>query len=155
MSTLRLLTALALTLGLAGCPQTGSTADTGSAPGPDAHAAEDAFVADEADAFVPGADAHVETDAFVPGADAHVAADAFVQLDAHVEADAFVAPDPDAGFRGDAGVIDPGECDPTACTPTCFRPITCVKVCGGPETACGCCACATGSFDPIGCGSSM
>lgn len=150
MSTLRLLTSLSLTLVLAACPQTGSAPDTGML-GPDAHAGDDAFAPGEPDAHVV-----VEADAFVPGADAHTESDALVPGDdAHAEPDAFVPPEPDAGFRGDAGAIDPGECDPTACTPTCFRPITCVKVCGGPETACGCCACAAGSFDPIGCGSSM
>lgn len=58
----------------------------------------------------------------------------------------------DASVASDAPSLhEPGECDPTACTPTCFRMISCVKVCGGPATACGCCACATGSFDAIEC----
>ena len=65
------------------------------------------------------------------------------------------ATQPDAAPEGDAGTIGAGECDPTACTPTCFRAITCVKECGGPATACGCCACAAGSFDAISCGTSM
>jgi hypothetical protein len=61
------------------------------------------------------------------------------------------APGPDAGSGDDAGV-PAGECDLGECAPTCFRAVTCVSACGGPETACGCCACAAGSFDAIGCG---
>ena len=61
------------------------------------------------------------------------------------------APGPDAGSGDDAGV-PAGECDLGECAPTCFRAVTCVTACGGPETACGCCACAAGSFDAIGCG---
>ena len=58
----------------------------------------------------------------------------------------------DAGADAGAGV-PPGVCGP-ACTPTCFRPIDCVTVCGGPVTHCGCCACAPGSMDTLGCGAS-
>jgi hypothetical protein len=61
------------------------------------------------------------------------------------------APGQYAGSGDDAGV-PAGECDLGECAPTCFRAVTCVTACGGPETACGCCACAAGSFDAIGCG---
>ncbi|MCC6877189.1 MAG: hypothetical protein IT378_22985 [Sandaracinaceae bacterium] len=58
----------------------------------------------------------------------------------------------DAG-RADAGPIAPGVCDSTSplCAVLCFRAVTCVTECGGPETECGCCPCAQGSFDPIEC----
>lgn len=57
----------------------------------------------------------------------------------------------DGGPRSDAGPIGAGECSEGPCPPECFRAYTCVRVCGGPETICGCCPCAAGSIDSITC----
>lgn len=59
----------------------------------------------------------------------------------------------DAGGQPDAAGVPPGECDTTSplCDAPCFRPISCVRACGGPVTECGCCPCATGSIDTIAC----
>jgi hypothetical protein len=121
------------------CSQTTSDPDAGS---PDAIVSEDAFSPQDApsleDAFV-AEDVLVSSDAPGEGADAFAPDDAPTM------------PGPDTGFAGDAGAVGAGECDLGACTPTCFRAITCVQVCGGPETVCGCCDCAPGSFDALRC----
>ncbi len=61
---------------------------------------------------------------------------------------------PDTGMvdtgTPDTGPVGPGECS-DSCTPTCLRAFTCVKECGGPVMNCGCCTCAPGSIDSIGC----
>lgn len=78
--------------------------------------------------------------------------DAFASADTSVPDDTSVPGDtgvPDTGVE-DSGEIAPGQCS-SECTPTCIRPYRCVTVCGGPETACGCCACAEGSIDTIDC----
>lgn len=38
------------------------------------------------------------------------------------------------------------------CPPECFRPINCVKTCGGPSLSNGCCPCVEPAFDDIQCG---
>jgi hypothetical protein len=100
-----------------------------------------------------GSDTNPTPDA-VTSPDAFSADDAPSILDAASSGDRdAVVIETDAGFEGDAGGIGPGECDTRVeCLPTCFRPIRCVKECGGPETECGCCPCATGSIDSITCG---
>lgn len=134
---------LSLVLSLGACEQgststdTGASSDTTPLDAPvaiDAPSAIDAPVAPSDDAF-DALDGTTSGDAPAPG-----------------EIDAAVV-ESDGGFRGDAGSIGAGECDMRAeCPPTCFRPVTCVKECGGPETECGCCPCAPGSIDAISCG---
>ncbi len=156
MTSLRLFhtfLALLFTLGLGACEQGSTTNDTGTA-------AVDTGGTVETDTGTPAIDAPLAVDAHsvndapvTPGEDAFNAGDGSVGVDAPEpgETDAAVV-ESDAGFRGDAGSIGAGECNLTVeCPPTCFRAITCVKECGGPETACGCCPCAAGSMDAIGC----
>jgi hypothetical protein len=137
------LVALAL-FTLAGCPSAASE-DAGNDAGRDAAVALDSPIG--TDAFVTLVDAPPSDDAATPIVD-----DASVR-DTGVDTGTS-ALDTGATAR-DTGPAAPGMCDATACTPTCFRPITCVTVCGGPVTMCGCCACAAGSVDTSTCGSSM
>ena len=145
--TLRIaLVALART-SLAGCPDSTPNDAGRDAVTLDAPALNDSAPGTLVDAFAAG-DAFATGDAFAAG-DAF-SADAF-SADAFTSGDAFSA---DARTR-DARAAAPGMCNPEACTPTCFRPIRCVTECGGPVTECGCCECAAGSIDTIGCGSEM
>ena len=147
MTSISLRTALvALALSLVAC---GGGTDTPDAPSP----GMDAPVASTSDTnatpdAVASPDAFRADDAPSTGEDAPALADAPSPSDP----DAVVI-EADGGFEGDVGSIGPGECDTTVeCLPTCFRPIRCVKECGGPVTECGCCPCATGSIDSITCG---
>jgi hypothetical protein len=138
---------LSLVLSLGACEQGSTGTDTGPA-------ATDTGGVGETDTGTP-IDAPVAVDAPL-AIDAPSATDApaVPSDDAFVVADDATPPgESDAGFRGDAGSIGAGECDMRAeCPPTCFRAVTCVKECGGPETECGCCPCAPGSIDAITCG---
>ncbi len=105
-------------------------------------------------------DGSVGTDAAAP-LDAGMRTDGAVGLDAALPADGGVGVDGggagdagvpvDAGAGADASGAAPGMCAPGPCPMECFRAVSCVTVCGGPVTPCGCCACAAGSIDTIGC----
>ena len=142
--TLRItLVALAL-VSLVGCPDSsGSDAGRDAAAALDTPATLDTPAALDTPALA-DTGTMVEDDA--PPVDAFVTASGDASGDAHVAGDAFT--------RDTRGAL-PGMCNPEACTPTCFRNVQCVTECGGPVTECGCCACATGSMDAIGCHSSM
>lgn len=76
--------------------------------------------------------------------DSGIAVDSGVAVDLGTALDAGAAPD----F---GGAIPPGVCGAGPCPMECFRAVSCVVACGGPVTSCGCCTCAPGSFDSIGC----
>jgi hypothetical protein len=135
------LSTLLLAGSLAGCPGDTGNLDTGAT---DVLAALDAPAAVDAPAAL---DAPASTDTPV-ASDAPAASDAPVASDAPIASDAPVASD--APAASDAGPA-PGVCGDGPCPPSCIRPVSCVTVCGGPATACGCCPCAEGSIDDIAC----
>lgn len=50
------------------------------------------------------------------------------------------------GDGGTSGASSGGDCG------ECFRPITCVKECGGEVLQSGCCPCPSGTMDEMNCG---
>ncbi len=110
----------------------------------------------------PTHDARVSLDAYTPSDAASAADDAASAADdaASLPDDAASAADDAASLPDDAASAAddassgprPGECGRGPCPPECFRAVSCVTVCGGPVTECGCCGCAEGSIDTIACG---